>query len=105
MCGIMHEWIDGGGLPNPKWGHRIPERKDSPGHCILGSSDRGSLDPRIQRPRCHRQRGLPNPPTPVCTHYGPPGQFSLPPPDPRNTRTVRPIQGIGSGEEADSIHL
>ena len=53
MCGIMHEWIDGGGSPNPKWGHHIPGWKDFPGHSILGSSDRG-----------HRQGGSPNPSTP-----------------------------------------
>ena len=41
MCGIMHEWIDGGGSLNPKWSHRIPGWKDSPGHCILGYSEHG----------------------------------------------------------------
>ena len=103
MCGIMHEWIDGGGLPNPKWGHRIPERKDSPGHCIQGSSDRGSLDPRIQRPGCHRQRELPNPPTPVCTHYGPPRAIFALPPGPEEYGPSNPRNKIRGGGGLNSL--
>ena len=54
----MHEWIDGGGSLNPKWSHRIPGWKDSPGHCILGYSDHEGGGGG------HRQGRSPNPLTP-----------------------------------------